>query len=123
MKEAIYFMMFSALTLIYGCVTSSYSIGRDFDYTSVSLIEKGKTTSNEVIKLFGQPFSKTVISANQEKWIYTFISGKAKVQHYVVTSNIESSGVQKTLDILIQDGVVINYTYNEKDNPSNITTK
>lgn len=96
-----------------GCATSSYSVGKDFSTESVSKIEKGKTTSSDLLAMFGQPFSKSVISENQEKWLYTYASGIAKAQSYVVTMKAETNGTQKTLDILLKDGVVTNYTFTE----------
>ena len=72
--------------------------------------------------MFGEPFLKTVVSANEEKWMYIYTSGSAKAQSYIVTMKVETTASQKTLDILLRDGVVVNYAYNEGQNPSNITT-
>lgn len=103
--------------IITGCATSSYSVGRDFSSENVKSIVKGKTKSTELIQLFGQPFSKTVISANEEKWIYTYSSGTASAQSYLVTTKVETTGHQKMLDILLKDGVVINFTFTEGSGP------
>ncbi|WP_404340296.1 hypothetical protein [Pseudoalteromonas mariniglutinosa] len=37
-----------------GCATSSYTVGKNFASENVSQIVKGKTTSEEMIALFGE---------------------------------------------------------------------
>ncbi len=122
MKNIISILSLAFLVIIAGCATSSYSVGRDFSSENIKSIVKGKTKSTELAKLFGQPFSKTVISKNEEKWIYTYSSGTASAQSYLVTTKVETTGSQKTLDILLKDGVVINYTFTENSNPYGSST-
>jgi hypothetical protein len=115
------FRMFTIVSLVVlslsGCATSSYSVGKNFSSENVSLIVKGKTTSEEMFTLFGEPYSKTVISATGEKWIYMHSEGTAKAQSYIVTMDVKTTGTQKTLDVLIADGVVVNFTFTEGQNP------
>jgi hypothetical protein len=117
MKYRVFGMVSGIIFLLVGCVTSSFKVGNDFSSANVSKIVKGKTSSNEMISLFGEPFTKSVISATDEKWIYIYSNGTAKAQSYIVTMKVETTGTQKTLDVLITDGVVSNFTYTEKDNP------
>ena len=112
----------TAALLLTGCASSSYNYGKDFEVHNISKIEKGQTTSKDLVSMFGEPFLKTVVSANEEKWMYIYTSGSAKAQSYIVTMKVETTASQKTLDILLRDGVVVNYAYNEGQNPSNITT-
>ena len=56
---------FLNLSLV-GCATSTYSVGKPFPSENVSQIVKGKTTSQDLIRLFGEPFTKTVLSATDE---------------------------------------------------------
>lgn len=106
-------MKFSILLIIAlllgACATSNYSVGRDFPSDKVSQITKGKTTADEILSWFGQPFSKSTISATEEKWVYSYIEGQAKA----VVGSVTSTGTTKTLDVLIEDGVVVNYTFSE----------
>ena len=69
-------------TSLSGCATSSggYSVGRDFNSSAVSQIVKGETTKDDIVRMFGEPFSKTVISENEEKWMYVYDAGTVKVQ-------------------------------------------
>jgi hypothetical protein len=117
MKYRVFGMVSGIIFLLVGCATSSFKVGNDFSSANVSKIVKGKTTSNEMISLFGEPFTKSVISATDEKWIYMYSNGTAKAQSYIVTMKVETTGTQKTLDVLITDGVVSNFAYTEKDNP------
>ena len=103
--------------VVAGCATSSYSVGKDFPSENVSKIVRGKTTSIDLIRLFGEPFSKTVISGNEEKWLYTYSSGTASAQSYVFTTKVQTTGQHKTLDVLLKNGTVTNFTYNDRPEP------
>lgn len=43
---------------LWGCATAHSTAGRDFDSAKVSQIVKGKTTADEIITMFGTPYSK-----------------------------------------------------------------
>lgn len=59
-----------------GCTyTNQYESGSQIAVENVNRIVKGKTTEAELIGMFGQPFSKAVISATEVKWIYTHNAG------------------------------------------------
>jgi|LGVF01.1.fsa_nt_gb outer membrane protein assembly factor BamE (lipoprotein component of BamABCDE complex) len=116
-------ILLSIFVVLSGCATSSYSTGRDFDSSSVNQIIKGETTKADLLQMLGQPFSKTVISENEEKWIYMYSSGTAKAQSYFFTMKVESTGQQKMLDILLRDGIVTNYTYNEGPMPGSLNVR
>ena len=124
MKRLLTFITFLA-TLLFapGCATSNYSYGRDFDSKNVALISKGKTTSAEVIALFGQPFSKQVINETEEHWNYIFSTGTAKAQSYIITTKVESTVQQKTLDVLLKNGIVTNYTFTDGTSPSSTNSE
>lgn len=115
MKRFLLFNLIIVLMIGFiGCAfTNNFSHGRDFDTTKVKEIIKGKATQQEVLNIFGAPFIKTVVSANEEKWMYTYYSGQACAQSYVVTVKSEVTGTMKTLDILFKDSIVSNYSYNE----------
>lgn len=98
-----------------GCASSNYSVGKPFNVANVTSITNGKTTKDDLVTLFGQPYMKTPLSATQEKWIYTYVSGTSSVKSYVVTAEVSTSGTQQTLDLFIENGVVVNHTFT--DNP------
>lgn len=104
-----------------GCATSHFTAGRDFPSTSVTNITKGKTTTTELKLLFGEPYAKSAVSETDEKWVYTYTNGSAHAQNYVVTMKVTTTGTQKTLDVLIRNDVVINYTFSEGPAPGTTT--
>jgi hypothetical protein len=113
MKNMIVLIAFGILALTVGCATSTYTFGRDFPGESANQITKGKTTSADLVKIFGEPFSKNVISATEEKWVYSYGSSTSSAQSYVITMKVKTTGQQKTLDVLLKNGVVVNYVFNE----------
>ncbi|MNF80076.1 hypothetical protein [Pseudomonas sp. BF-B-30] len=107
-----------------GCATSHYTAGRDFSSENVTRLEKGKTTTTELKSLFGEPYTKSAVSETDEKWIYTYTNGSAHAQSYIVTMKVTTTGTQKTLDVLIRNDVVINYTFSEGPSPgSSVATQ
>lgn len=102
----------TALTIM-GCATSNYKYGRDFPGENAKQIVKGKTTTAQLVQMVGEPFSKQVISETEEKWTYTYINGSVTAQNYLVTIKAKTTGQQKSLDVLIKNGVVTNYVFNE----------
>ena len=100
-----------------GCATSHYTSGRDFPSENVASIIKGKTTTTELKALFGDPFSKSPVNDTDEKWVYTYANGSAHAQSYIVTMKVTTTGTQKTLDVLIRNDTVINFTFNEGQSP------
>jgi outer membrane protein assembly factor BamE (lipoprotein component of BamABCDE complex) len=117
MKFRLITMVSLVVLSLSGCATSSYSVGKNFSSTNVSQIIKGKTTGEEIVTLFGEPYSKTVISSTDQKWIYMHSEGTTKAQSYIVTMDVKTTGKQKMLDILITDGVVANFAFTEGQNP------
>jgi outer membrane protein assembly factor BamE (lipoprotein component of BamABCDE complex) len=104
-----------------GCATSHFTAGQDFPSANVSSITKGKTTTAELRSLFGEPFAKSPVSETDEKWVYTYTNGSAHAQSYIVTMKVTTTGTRKTLDVLIRNDVVINYTFSEGPAPGTTT--
>jgi len=119
MKKAI--VVFALAALLSGCATSHYSTGRDFPSANVSQISKGKTTTSELQSLFGEPFAKSPVNETDEKWVYTYTDASTHAQSYIVTMQVTTKGTQKTLDVLIRNGVVINYTFTNGPLPGSST--
>ncbi|MDU9389294.1 hypothetical protein [Pseudomonas sp. zfem002] len=107
--------------LLGACATSHFTAGRDFPSASVASITKGKTTTKELKALFGEPYTKSAVSETDEKWLYTYTNSSAHAQSYVVTMKATTTGTQKTLDVLIRNDVVINYTFSEGSAPGTST--
>jgi outer membrane protein assembly factor BamE (lipoprotein component of BamABCDE complex) len=97
-----------------GCATATQqsSTGRDFDETKVSQIKKGVTKADDVVALYGEPDRKEIVSGTDVMWHYTYTS-KVVQTHSAMYSSTKTtvSGFQKKLDMLLQNDVVINFTY------------
>ena len=105
-----------ALAALVGCSTSSTkTTGHDFDASRIHDIKKGVTTSDELVHLLGQPLSKSVESANVAVWEYSWKKTTSRATTSSGDAVIITDGDQKTLAVLIRNGVVVNYTY--KDDP------
>lgn len=117
MKFRLVTIVLTVVLSLSGCATSSYSVGKNFTSGNVSQIIKGKTTTEELITLLGEPYTKTVLSASDEKWIYMHSEGTTKAQSYVVSMDVKTTGTQKMLDVLISNGVVVNFAYTEGPHP------
>lgn len=104
--------------ILAGCTYSnSFENGTPIAAENVNKIVKGKTTEIELIGMFGQPFAKSVVSANESKWVYVHTTGTASAQAF--TMKTSSNAEQEMLDLLLKDGVVVNYAYTKTPlNPS-----
>ena len=109
-------ILFVTLSLL-GCATSSFSVGKNFSSKNVSQIVKGQTTSKEMVTLFGEPYSKNLISATDEKWIYMYSAGTATAQSYILSMDVKTTSTKKVLEVLITDGVVSNFAFTKGQNP------
>ena len=106
--------------MLSGCTYSNhYESGSKISVDDVNQIVKGKTTEAELVSMFGQPFAKSVVSDNEMKWTYTHNTVSASAQAF--TMKTTSDAEMTTLDILLKDGVVVNYAYSKT--PLNPTMK
>ena len=96
-----------------GCsFTYYYDTGRDFRSEDAKQIVKGKTTSAELVKLFGDPGAKTVKADTEETWDYFHTVGSSKSFLIFKTNN----GWLKQLSIDLKNGIVTTYTVSEGAN-------
>lgn len=110
------YILIAVIFALTGCATSNFQMGSDFNVDNVGLIVKGKTTSVDLVSLFGQPYSKSAISANGEKWVYFHTTSESKATAFI-TVKVETESNSKTLDVIIIDGVVANYTFTQGATP------
>ncbi len=61
-----------------GCVTKSGNLGiKDLTINEVDAkLVKGKSTQNDVLKLYGNPTSKTLDEQGNEKWTYSYTENR-----------------------------------------------
>ncbi|HUA64945.1 MAG TPA: hypothetical protein VME24_03795 [Alphaproteobacteria bacterium] len=115
--RAIYISLLLLCVGLCGCVTSvvrnQTTSGADFDETKIGQIQKGKTTADQIVSLFGEPRSEDIVSPNQILWRYryqstTFVDTYDQINGAAVK---QISGYEKKLEILMQDDVVVNFSY------------
>ncbi|TCN87880.1 hypothetical protein [Shewanella fodinae] len=110
--------MFAALLTLSACTyTSNMNVGTNFSSEQAAKIIKGKTTEAELVGLLGQPQIKTVINETDVKWVYSYTEGSASAQAF--TMKTTSDFTTHILDILLRNGVVLNYA--ETHTPTNMT--
>jgi hypothetical protein len=102
-----------AFVLIIACITSgcvyrsTAHSGRDFDENKSTQIVSGKTTQNDLVGLLGEPMKKEVVSETDVKWIYEYVTSNAAVRVFSFKPKVDVT--KKTLEVLVRNGVVVNY--------------
>ncbi len=91
------------------------SAGRNFDDSQVSKIQKGVTTEQDLITMFGQPEQRSMNSEGQTvlTWMYTHghVNGKSFIPFagaFMGGTNSES----KSLTVTLKDDKVVTYAVN-----------
>jgi hypothetical protein len=96
-----------------GCATRTTTTGREFDASKLGDIKKKVTTSDELVGLLGQPFSKSVKSEDEVIWYYSWVKATSTARMGWNTPNVKTEGYKKNLEVLIKNGVIVNYTFDE----------
>jgi outer membrane protein assembly factor BamE (lipoprotein component of BamABCDE complex) len=104
------------LSLAAGCTTTRVSQNPiDLKPWDFEKLEKGTTTKEEVIEMFGSPAAVTVSSEGVE--IYTYASGGTASQTWEIPpifvfyrDSVSSAGM-KVLTVAFKDNVVLKWTY------------
>jgi hypothetical protein len=110
-------MLFSLAVLelhVSGCTTATAIAGRDFDSSRIAQIQDGVTRTSEIRSCYGEPYRTVVVSATKVKWQYSWAQATAHRPFVLFgRQTVDTEGVQKELWLSIQDGVVVNHTYEE----------
>ena len=105
-----------------GCVyKSNVDYGNQFTSEQVKQIKKKVTTKSDLLKIFGEPAIKSVISETGEKWVYSYTGGTASAQAFTMKTTSDIS--THMLDILIENDVVINFAETNTKNNMNISVQ
>jgi hypothetical protein len=102
-----------ACLILMGCATRTDTAGREIDTSKISEIKKGVTTSDELISLLGNPGEKSVKSEDEVVWKYDWIKSTSRTTMGWTGPNVDVNGYQKSLQVLLKNGIVVNYTINE----------
>jgi len=94
------------------------TMGEDFDAAKIEQIEKYKSTKEDILKLFGEPFSKSTMMGKNELWIYYYYTSQITAKNKLTHSEVEAIGGRKMLNITFNEkDQVIYFTYTGGDSP------
>jgi outer membrane protein assembly factor BamE (lipoprotein component of BamABCDE complex) len=101
-----------ALLVGAGCAPK---IGRDFNASYLSSIERGVTTKSQVRQNLGEPSSVTTSSLAGETWSYQYMEGAGLAQTYgnFFRNEYTNMGSHKMLVVTFDGDRVKDYTYSE----------
>jgi len=108
-------LIFCAALIVSGCAVQSgnQTLSEKSSEDLNSVLLRGKTTREEVQKLFGEPDDTDILSDGRLKWIYTHIKKKAMLRNYVPVVNWFSAGTDDTtrkLLIIFKNGIVDDFS-------------
>lgn len=99
-------IVMAIIFMVVGC--AGYSGGRDISAEQAYSIVKGKTTTDQLLLQFGQPSHKMPSADGGERWFYSRYSmGR--------TSLFTAKSQSKSLNIILKNGIVENYTFTEQE--------
>ena len=105
------------------CLMGFTSVGKKIDPETLQQIKEGVTTEQEVIKLLGKPFMKTLTSDGKTIMMYQYTKVKNRPENYIPIVNIFASGMdmrQQIVTVLIdKSGNVEKYTFNDAESEIN----
>jgi outer membrane protein assembly factor BamE (lipoprotein component of BamABCDE complex) len=103
--------------ILVGCAT----VGKPMKAEQLTQLQDGITTQEEVLKIMGEPFDKTIIDTGEEKWSFIYSRSKATWSSFIpYVGLLESGAVTKgqKLEILFDSDKIV-----KKHTVSNSTTK
>ena len=80
--------------------------GGTFDQSRFEQIQKGSTTKDNIIALFGEPGAKDLPANRDETWIYTYVATQASASSQTSVPRDHSSMLMITFD---NRGIVKSY--------------
>jgi hypothetical protein len=99
---------------LWGCAWGHWTEGSVFDASDINQIVKGKTTTADLMNIFGTPYSKTPGADGGEQWYY-YCSHNYDSVGGVPALIVENKSIQKN-DLVVmvnKDKVVVDYKLNE----------
>lgn len=109
MKYIVKFWMIILFLSIFGC--GGGNIGRNFDDTFVSKIEKNVTTKSQIRQNIGDPSSITTTSMG-EVWTYMFTDAYGQYYVQAYTSGLyKANPTNKNLTIFFTGDTVTEFSY------------
>ena len=115
MSKKYFFVAVLAMFLGACAPKSQMTLGTPIDQAKVNSIVKGQTTAQETVAMFGQPMNKALVG-DQEQWMYMYQDVNTKTK--MTAGTVQASGQYQKLDVMIKDGIVVNYLFNDAPFPA-----
>lgn len=122
MRITTYIVLSLICAMLMGCAMEMVTVTDGKYYISMNkgyTIKQGVTTTSELIAMFGQPYSKSIKSADEVEWLFHYVTVTSPTSFVTTTApndNIawhDVKGYRYLLKVIIRDDVVIDYHYNE----------
>lgn len=105
------------IALVAGCA----SVGNNFDEKKLSNIKKGETTEAQLVEMFGSPQNRSVNSDAVVTLTWMYAESTVKGESFIPYAGAFMGGSRskvKTLNVMLTDNKVTNYTYTGGGNES-----
>lgn len=100
------------LIILTACAQKSFvEQGSVLSTEKVSKIVEGSTTQSQVLEIFGEPTTKTVINDNETQWTYKYTQKSST--RYTLIGETQYNIIEGKLDIIVSKGIVTWYNYDE----------
>ncbi len=113
-KRAGNIFAFFAVLFLVGC--AHITVGTQLDKNKTDQIVKGKTSKEEIGKMFGEPTEKTT-EAGLERWIYVNRITSASPRPDWLGVSYQGDTKEKTLAIIFEQDTVKDFSLSETSKP------
>jgi outer membrane protein assembly factor BamE (lipoprotein component of BamABCDE complex) len=102
----------SILTLSACAQKNLVELGTPLNNAKVSKIVEGSSTESQILSLFGEPITKTAINSNETQWTYQYTKNSST--SHMLIGETQYNIIEGKLDIIMSNGVVTWFNYDEK---------
>ncbi|WKV52162.1 outer membrane protein assembly factor BamE [Dickeya fangzhongdai] len=113
-------LLAASLSMLAGCVNTGNQTLKSENQESVkSKLVKGKTTQQDVLSQFGDPYSRTTEEDGNEVWSYVMHNNQMSATSYIPIVGLFTGGSDnqsKTLQITFKNNKVDKWSFSSGDN-------
>lgn len=107
--------LLTASLMLAGCVSSGNQALKTETQESVrSKLVKGKTTNQDVLSQFGEPYSRSTLDSGEEVWTYVMHNSQMSTTSFIPVVGLftgSSDNQSKTLQITFNKNVVNKWSF------------
>lgn len=111
MTKNLYFIW---ILLLVGC--AQITVGKDFDQTKLDQVVKGKTSKEEVLRIFGEPMEKDA-EMGIERWVYVSRVTSAAPKPEWLRISYRGNVQERRLLVVFDHGLVKDVVFSEASRP------